>query len=89
MLVGRRFRLKLTDGQADACAEFASISRAVWNCGHRANADENAAKNILKAAGLAVSACGDLDISRSAKQEPVPPQGDVHQPGTLVGIPRP
>lgn len=38
-------------------------------CGHSENADLNAAKNIL-AAGLAVTACGDLGIGRSAKQEP-------------------
>ena len=39
-------------------------------CGHHEHADVNAAKNI-KAAGHAVSACGDLGISRSVKQEPV------------------
>ncbi|MGW0994155.1 RNA-guided endonuclease InsQ/TnpB family protein [Streptomyces sp. NPDC002520] len=39
-------------------------------CGNTDHADVNAAKNI-KAAGLAVSACGDLGISRSVKQEPV------------------
>lgn len=38
-------------------------------CGHQDNADVNAAKNVL-AAGLAVSACGDLGASRSVKQEP-------------------
>jgi putative transposase len=52
-------------------AQFRCLS-----CGHEANADENAARNIL-AAGLAVSACGE-DIRQgrnifpaaSAKQEP-------------------
>lgn len=39
------------------------------HCGATLDADLNAAKNIL-AAGLAVTACGDLDIRRSAKQEP-------------------
>ncbi|MFD6392208.1 RNA-guided endonuclease InsQ/TnpB family protein [Nocardia sp. NPDC060259] len=48
-------------------------SQAVFrctNCGHSGNADVNAAKNILYAAGHAVSACGDLGATRSAKQEP-------------------
>ncbi|MEU4039857.1 RNA-guided endonuclease InsQ/TnpB family protein [Streptomyces collinus] len=40
-------------------------------CGHRAHADVNAAINIKNAVGHAVSACGDLGISRSMKQEPV------------------
>ncbi|MGW3150613.1 RNA-guided endonuclease InsQ/TnpB family protein [Streptomyces sp. NPDC001177] len=40
-------------------------------CGHTAHADVNAAINIRNAAGHAVSACGDLGTSRSAKQEPV------------------
>jgi putative transposase len=40
-------------------------------CGHTAHADINAAINIKHAAGHAVSACGDLGNSRSAKQEPV------------------
>jgi putative transposase len=39
-------------------------------CGHTEHADVNAARNI-KAAGLAVSACGDLGATRSMKQEPV------------------
>ncbi|MFX0580899.1 RNA-guided endonuclease InsQ/TnpB family protein [Nocardia nepalensis] len=38
-------------------------------CGYSENADVNAARNIL-AAGLAVTACGDLGASRSVKQEP-------------------
>ncbi|WP_432029621.1 RNA-guided endonuclease InsQ/TnpB family protein [Streptomyces sp. 1222.5] len=40
-------------------------------CGHTAHADVNAAINIRNAAGHAVSACGDLGTSQSAKQEPV------------------
>ncbi|MEV6333631.1 transposase [Nocardia vinacea] len=48
------------------------------SCGHCENADVNAAKNIL-AAGLAVTACGDLAVRRSVKQEP---------PTVKVGIPR-
>ncbi|MEU1408553.1 zinc ribbon domain-containing protein [Streptomyces sp. NPDC005728] len=40
-------------------------------CGHREHADVNAAKNIKHAAGHAVSACGDLGTSQSAKQEPL------------------
>lgn len=38
-------------------------------CGHAEHADVNAAKNLL-AAGLAVTACGDLAVGRSTKQEP-------------------
>lgn len=40
-------------------------------CQHREHADVNAAKNILSAAGHAVSACGDLAVGRSVKQEPL------------------
>jgi putative transposase len=39
------------------------------NCGHSENADLNAAKNI-RAAGLAVIACGGYDIGQPMKQEP-------------------
>ncbi|MEV6321739.1 transposase [Nocardia sp. NPDC051787] len=48
-------------------------SQAVFRCtrcGHSANADVNAAKNIL-AAGHAVTACGDLGAGQSVKQEPL------------------
>ncbi|MGI8305519.1 zinc ribbon domain-containing protein [Saccharopolyspora hattusasensis] len=49
-------------------------SQAVFRCtqcGHTAHADVNAAKNIL-AAGRAGTACGDLAVRRSVKQEPQP-----------------
>nr|WP_084508328.1 hypothetical protein [Nocardia pseudovaccinii] len=48
-------------------------------CGYSMNADVNAAKNIL-AAGRAVTACGDLGVGRSAKQEPTaaPSGGSPH-----------
>lgn len=39
-------------------------------CGHRENADINAAKNIL-AVGRAVSARGELPLGSSVKQEPL------------------
>ncbi|WP_441250789.1 RNA-guided endonuclease InsQ/TnpB family protein [Kitasatospora sp. McL0602] len=42
-------------------------------CGHTAHADVNAAKNILNAAGHAVSARGDLGVSRSVKRGTRPP----------------
>ncbi|MEU3306058.1 RNA-guided endonuclease InsQ/TnpB family protein [Nocardiopsis sp. NPDC055551] len=67
-------------------------SQAVFECtrcGHRCHADVNAAKNILRAAGHAVPACGDLAVRRSVKQEPASPQGAAHQPALpLVGISR-
>ncbi|MGW1682396.1 zinc ribbon domain-containing protein [Saccharopolyspora sp. NPDC002376] len=58
-------------------------------CGHTEHADVNAARNIL-AAGQAVTACGDLAIGRSAKQELVGIREEVpHQPALeLAGIPR-
>ena len=31
MLAGRKYRLKLTPEQAEACEEFGTICRAVWN----------------------------------------------------------
>jgi IS605 OrfB family transposase len=40
-------------------------------CGHEANADRNAAWNILNAAGYAVKACGVDALATTMKQEPV------------------
>ncbi|MFE4446537.1 zinc ribbon domain-containing protein [Streptomyces sp. NPDC056820] len=57
----------VTEGNRESQAVFRCKARG---CGHRDHADVNAAKNI-KAAGHAVSACGDLGTSRSVKQEPV------------------
>ncbi|WP_119726792.1 RNA-guided endonuclease InsQ/TnpB family protein [Thermomonospora amylolytica] len=54
------------------CAPDNRESQAVFRCracGHQANADVNAAKNIL-AAGLAVTGRGDLAAGRSAKRQP-------------------
>lgn len=57
-------------------------------CDHRDHADVNAAKNILSAAGHAAPACGDLGVTRSAKQEPAAPRGAPHQLALpLAGIP--
>ncbi|MEW1914146.1 zinc ribbon domain-containing protein [Kitasatospora sp. NPDC085895] len=39
-------------------------------CGHQDHADVNAAKNILNAAGHAVSGRGDLGTGRSVKRQP-------------------
>nr|WP_235005944.1 transposase [Nocardiopsis sp. JB363] len=78
-------RCKVVDAHSrKSQAEFACTS-----CEHTDHADVNAAKNILYAAGHAVSACGDLGVTRSVKQEPAPPRGQAHQPAlSLVGIPR-
>ncbi|MCZ7415031.1 MULTISPECIES: transposase [unclassified Streptomyces] len=67
-----------TSQRCHACgfvAEGNRESQAVFRCknpecGNIDHADVNAAKDI-KAAGQAVSAGGDLGVSRSAKQEPV------------------
>ncbi|MFG2890155.1 RNA-guided endonuclease InsQ/TnpB family protein [Streptomyces sp. NPDC048248] len=58
----------VTEGNRESQSVF--VCKAA-GCGHRAHADVNAAVNIRNAAGHAVSACGDLGISRSVKQEPV------------------
>ncbi|MFI1912447.1 RNA-guided endonuclease InsQ/TnpB family protein [Nocardia sp. NPDC020380] len=50
--------------------ESQAVFRCI-NCGHNEHADINAAKNIM-AAGPAVTACGDLGVTRSEKQEPQP-----------------
>nr|WP_236700380.1 transposase [Allosalinactinospora lopnorensis] len=59
-------------------------------CAHADHADVNAAKNILRAAGHAVPACGDLAVGRSVKQEPVGTREEVPLQPELppVGIPR-
>lgn len=72
-----------TSQTCNACKHIARESResqAVFRCvacGHRDNADVNAAKNIRErgielasAAGLAVAGRGDLGNSRSAKRQP-------------------
>lgn len=63
-----------TSQTCNACGHVARNSRESQadfrcvTCGHQANADVNAAKNIL-AAGLAVAGRGDLAIGRSAKRQ--------------------
>lgn len=57
----------VTEGNRESQAVFVCKNPG---CGNADHADVNAAKNI-KAAGLAVSACGDLGNGRSVKQEPV------------------
>lgn len=66
-------------------------SQAVFRCttcGHEENADVNAAKNVL-ADGLSVSACGDLGVARSVKQEPAGNREAVPRQSVpvLVGMP--
>jgi putative transposase len=67
-----------TSQRCNACTAVDANSRKsqakfeCTTCGLAEHADVNAAKNI-KAAGLAVSACGDLGASRSTKQEPQSP----------------
>ena len=93
------YRCKVVEAHSrKSQAEFVCISR-----GHTDHADVNAAKNILYAAGHAVSAgpplrdhgearavgAGDLAVGRSVKQEPALPRGVARQPALpLVGIPR-
>lgn len=66
-----------TSQTCNACKHRAPQSResqAAFGCvacGHRANADVNAARNIAEtAAGHAVAARGDLGVARSMKREP-------------------
>ncbi|MEU8801344.1 transposase [Spirillospora sp. NPDC048819] len=77
----------VTEGNRESQASFVCKAAA---CGHRQDADVNAARNILKAAGAAVSACGDFGVTRSVKQEPPGPREavPVQPPFPLVGIPR-
>jgi transposase len=70
-----KVRAAYTSQTCNACKHIASQSRksqAIFvcvACGHRANADVNAARNI--AAGQAVTARGDLRVlARSVKREP-------------------
>ncbi|MEV4555940.1 zinc ribbon domain-containing protein [Kitasatospora sp. NPDC049285] len=60
-------------------------------CGHRDHADVNAAKNILNAAGHAVSGRGDLGIGRSVKRQPsaTVPRAGLTPRGTRGRNPRP
>lgn len=64
-----------TSQTCNACGHAARENResqAVFRCvacGHQANADVNAAKNIL-AAGLAVTGRGDFAVGRSLKRQP-------------------
>ncbi|MCP2320467.1 putative transposase [Nocardia amikacinitolerans] len=84
-----------TSQRCSACGSVDPGSResqAVFRCttcGHSEHADVNAAKNIL-ADGLSVSACGDLAVGRSMKQEPGGnPRGTTTQPRPRqVGIPQ-
>lgn len=71
-------------GHVDAKSRESQAAFRCTACKHSEHADVNAAKNIL-AARLAVTACGDLGVARSAKQEPAPPQGKAHRLAT-VGI---
>lgn len=85
-----------TSQRCSSCKQVTPGSResqAVFvckGCGFACHADVNAARNVL-AAGLAVSACGDLGIGRSAKQEPVGPREVLPRQSlrhAALGIPR-
>lgn len=64
-----------TSQKCSSCGFTASKNRRTQakfkcaSCGYTDNADINAAKNIL-AAGHATTACGEVDVSPSVKQEP-------------------
>ena len=66
---------RYTSQQCHACGHTEKANRPSQSdfeckrCHHKANADVNAAKNIL-AAGLAVLACGEAALAASVKQEP-------------------
>ena len=65
---------KYTSQMCSVCGHVEDANRKTQErfacvcCGHRENADCNAAKNIL-AAGLAVTACGDAPFGAPVKQE--------------------
>ncbi|MFJ8477973.1 RNA-guided endonuclease InsQ/TnpB family protein [Kitasatospora sp. NPDC094011] len=54
-------------------------------CGHQDHADVNAAKNILNAAGPAVSGRGDLANGRSAKRQPPATQPRTERSSRAAG----
>jgi len=67
-------------GRIDAASRLSQGRFVCTGCGHEANADANAAANILRrghaaieaettGGGLPLAACGDLAVRRSAKQE--------------------
>ncbi len=55
---------------ADPKSRESQASFRCTACGHTAHADVNAAKNILNAAGHAVSGRGDFGVTRSVKRQP-------------------
>ncbi|MGP3972117.1 zinc ribbon domain-containing protein [Streptomyces sp. 6N223] len=65
---GRSGVVDTNSPESQAKATFACT--ACTACGRTEHADVNAAR-VIKAAGLAVSACGDFAAARSAQQEPV------------------
>lgn len=77
-------------GHVDAKSRKSQAVFVCTACSHGCHADVNAAINILRAAGHAVPACGDLCTSTSAKQELPGPREALPVQPTLVmaGIPR-